>query len=70
MCVVCYNPAIIVGELTIVGGPFVAVTARRLADRFRNRAESAPAQSRPVRTHQRDTAAAAAPAAAAIHAVG
>lgn len=70
MCVLCYNPGIVIGELTLVGGPLAAMAAQRLKRSFGVATHDDEPQSEPLRTHQSDSAATVAPTAAATNAVG
>lgn len=76
MCVVCYTPAMAIGEIALVGGPFVAaavIKVRRALgyeDIGEDGGADAPRVSAPPRIQSRPAPAAAAPAAAASSPIG
>ena len=70
MCVLCNNPGLVIGEITIVAGPIAGVVVQRIRATLGLATPSDDDQSEPSRTHHSETAATAAPAAAAMNAVG
>ncbi len=74
MCVFCYNPGLAIGEITLVGGPFVGAAVHRVRRALRGGADpevdGAAAQPEPARSHTSAEAAQAEAAAAATNATG
>lgn len=70
MCVLCYTPVSAFGEITVIGGPFVAAAVIRIRERLGLGSPSDEAQSDPDRSHASDTLATHAPAPATMKASG
>jgi hypothetical protein len=74
MCVFCYVPGTAIGEITLVGGPIVGATWKRVRHVFGAGTEpvedGASAQPEPARSHAKPAQATPAAAAAQMNATG
>jgi len=69
MCVLCYTPGMAIGEIALVGGPFVAAAVIRMRKRL-GLATSDDDQSAPERSQISETHVAQAEAPAMMNASG